>query len=122
MSASGSGRGVNRGPVGVRGVIRSDGQRVHFVHVRSPESDAVPLLLTHGWPGSVVEFREIIGPLTDPRAHGASGPAFHVVAPSIPGFGFAGPTTQAGWGTDRVARAWLTLMDRLGYERFGAQG
>jgi epoxide hydrolase len=100
-----------------------DGQRVHFLHVRSPEPDAVPLLLTHGWPGSIVEFLDIIGPLTDPRAHGAGdAPAFHVVAPSIPGFGFSGPTTAAGWGTERVARAWLTLMSRLGYERFGAQG
>src|SRR5262245_14894436 len=100
-----------------------DGQRVHFMHVRSPEPDAVPLLLAHGWPGSIVEFRDIIGPLTDPKAHGAAAaPAFHVVAPSIPGFGFSGPTSEAGWGTDRVARAWLTLMDRLGYERFAAQG
>jgi pimeloyl-ACP methyl ester carboxylesterase len=100
-----------------------DGQRVHFLHVRSPEPNAVPLLLTHGWPGSIVEFRDVIGPLTDPRAHGAAAaPAFHVVAPSIPGFGFSGPTTDAGWGTDRVAGAWLRLMDRLGYERFGAQG
>jgi pimeloyl-ACP methyl ester carboxylesterase len=100
-----------------------DGQSVHFLHVRSPEPDAVPLLVTHGWPGSVVEFRDVVGPLTNPRAHGAGDvPAFHVVAPSIPGFGFSGPTTEAGWGTDRVARAWLSLMDRLGYERFGAQG
>jgi len=99
-----------------------DGQSVHFLHVRSPEPDAVPLLVTHGWPGSVVEFRDVVGPLTNPRAHGAGDvPAFHVVAPSIPGFGFSGPTTEAGWGTDRVARAWLSLMDRLGYERFGAQ-
>jgi epoxide hydrolase len=104
-------------------VTEIDGQRVHFLHVRSPEPDAVPLLLTHGWPGSVVEFLDVIGPLTDPRAHGAgAAPAFHVVAPSIPGFGFSGPTTDAGWGTDRVARAWLTLMSQLGYERFGAQG
>jgi epoxide hydrolase len=100
-----------------------DGQQVHFLHVRSPAPDAVPLLLTHGWPGSVVEFLDVIGPLSDPRAHGAgAAPAFHVVAPSIPGFGFSGPTVEAGWTTDRVARAWLTLMSRLGYERFGAQG
>jgi epoxide hydrolase len=100
-----------------------DGQRVHFIHVRSSEPDAVPLLLTHGWPGSVVEFRDIIGPLTEPKAHGAeAAQAFHVVAPSIPGFGFSGPTSEAGWGTDRVAQTWLTLMERLEYERFGAQG
>ncbi len=100
-----------------------DGQRVHFLHVRSPEPDAVPLLLTHGWPGSIVEFLNVIGPLTDPRAHGdQTAPAFHVVVPSIPGFGFSGPTADAGWNTDRVARAWLVLMSRLGYERFGAQG
>jgi pimeloyl-ACP methyl ester carboxylesterase len=100
-----------------------DGQNVHFVHVRSPEPDAVPLLLTHGWPSSVVEYLDMIGPLTDPRAHGGDPEdAFDVVIPSIPGFGLSGPTTEAGWGRDRVARALAELMTRLGYERFVAQG
>jgi pimeloyl-ACP methyl ester carboxylesterase len=100
-----------------------DGQRIHFLHVRSPEPDALPLVLTHGWPGSVVEFLDVIGPLTDPRAHGgASEDAFHVVIPSLPGFGFSGPTADAGWGTERIARAWAELMRRLGYQRYGAQG
>jgi epoxide hydrolase len=100
-----------------------DGANVHFLHVRSPEPGALPLILTHGWPGSVAEFLDIIGPLTDPRAHGGD-PAdvFHVVIPSIPGFGFSGPTREAGWNTTRVARAWAELMRRLGYERYGAQG
>ncbi|GLW99164.1 epoxide hydrolase family protein [Microtetraspora sp. NBRC 16547] len=100
-----------------------DGQNIHFLHVRSPEPDALPLVLTHGWPGSIVEFMKVIGPLTDPRAHGGDpADAFHVVAPSIPGFGFSGPTRQTGWDLRRVARAWAELMSRLGYERYGAQG
>ncbi|MFB4318102.1 epoxide hydrolase family protein [Actinomadura sp. 21ATH] len=100
-----------------------DGQNVHFLHVRSPEPGALPLIVTHGWPGSVVEFMKIIGPLTDPRAHGGDpADAFHVVAPSIPGFGFSGPTRDTGWDPHRVARAWAELMSRLGYERYGAQG
>lgn len=100
-----------------------DGQNVHFLHVRSPEPAALPLIITHGWPGSIVEFLDIIGPLTDPAAHGGDpADAFHVVAPSIPGFGFSGPTHNAGWDTARVARAWAELMRRLGYERYGAQG
>jgi len=100
-----------------------DGHDVHFIHVRSPEPDALPLILTHGWPGSIVEFLDIIGPLTDPRAHGGDpADAFHVVVPSIPGFGFSGPTTEAGWTEERVAGAWKQLMARLGYERYGAQG
>jgi epoxide hydrolase len=100
-----------------------DGQKVHFLHVRSPEPDALPLVLTHGWPGSFAEFRDMIGPLTDPRAHGADpADAFHVVIPSIPGFGFSGPTTETGWGPARIARAWAELMRRLGYGRYGAQG
>ncbi|GIN73731.1 microsomal epoxide hydrolase [Bacillus sp. J14TS2] len=99
------------------------GQQVHFLHVRSPEPDATPLILTHGWPGSIVEFMNIIGPLSDPRAHGGRPQdAFHLVIPSIPGFGFSGPTNDIGWTTDRVAVTWLELMSRLGYERFGAQG
>ncbi|MFG1966265.1 epoxide hydrolase family protein [Nonomuraea sp. NPDC049028] len=100
-----------------------DGQNVHFLHVRSPEPDALPLVLTHGWPGSIVEFMKIIGPLTDPRGHGGDpADAFHVVAPSIPGFAFSGPTRETGWDLSRVARAWAELMSRLGYERYGAQG
>src|SRR3712207_3396371 len=100
-----------------------DGQNIHFLHVRSPEPDALPLILTHGWPGSIVEFLDIIGPLTDPRAHGGNpADAFHVVAPSIPGFGFSGPTREAGWTEQRVAEAWAELMRRLGYQRYGAQG
>ncbi|MGW4423172.1 epoxide hydrolase family protein [Streptosporangium sp. NPDC004631] len=100
-----------------------DGQNIHFLHVRSPEPDALPLVLTHGWPGSIVEFMKVIGPLTDPRAHGGDpADAFHVVAPSIPGFGFSGPTRETGWDLRRVARAWAELMSRLGYERYGAQG
>jgi epoxide hydrolase len=100
-----------------------DAQNIHFLHVRSPEPDALPLILTHGWPGSIVEFLHIIGPLTDPRAHGGDpADAFHVVAPSIPGFGFSRPTREAGWTEQRVAEAWAELMRRLGYERYGAQG
>jgi pimeloyl-ACP methyl ester carboxylesterase len=100
-----------------------DGQNVHFLHVRSPEPDALPLIMTHGWPGSVVEFMEVIGPLTDPRAHGGDpADAFHLVAPSIPGYGFSGPTRDRGWNVHRIAQAWAELMQRLGYERYGAQG
>jgi pimeloyl-ACP methyl ester carboxylesterase len=100
-----------------------DGQRVHFLHVRSPEPEALPLILTHGWPGSVAEFMKIVGPLTDPARHGGDpADAFHVVAPSLPGFGFSGPLCGTGWGTGRVARAWAELMSRLGYHRYGAQG
>ena len=102
---------------------RIDGQNIHFLHVRSPEPEALPLIITHGWPGSVAEFMKVIRPLTDPAAHGGDGTdAFHVVAPSIPGFGFSGPTTEPGWDLNRVVRAWAELMSRLGYERFGAQG
>jgi len=100
-----------------------DGQTIHFLHVRSPEPDALPLILTHGWPGSVVEFLDIIGPLTDPRAHGGDpSDAFHLVIPSLPGFGFSGPTRDGGWDTARIARSWRELMHRLRYERYGAQG
>jgi epoxide hydrolase len=100
-----------------------DGANVHFLQVRSPEPDALPLVLTHGWPGSAVEFLDVIGPLTDPRAHGGdAADAFHLVIPSIPGHGFSGPTHQAGWTTNRVANAWAQLMARLGYRRYGAQG
>jgi pimeloyl-ACP methyl ester carboxylesterase len=100
-----------------------DGQRVHFLHVRSGVPGALPLIMTHGWPGSVVEFMEIIGPLTDPGAHGGDpDDAFDLVVPSIPGFGFSGPTRSPGWNVPRVARAWDELMGRLGYRRYGAQG
>jgi epoxide hydrolase len=100
-----------------------DGQRVHFLHVRSPEPDATPLIMTHGWPGSVVEFTEVIGPLTDPRAHGGDPrDAFHLVVPSIPGYAFSGPTHEPGWNVHRIALAWDELMMRLGYARYGAQG
>jgi pimeloyl-ACP methyl ester carboxylesterase len=100
-----------------------DGQDIHFLHVRSAEPDALPLVLTHGWPGSVAEFAGIIGPLTDPRAHGGDpADAFHVIAPSIPGFCFSGPVLEAGWDIPHIARAWAELMRRLGYDRYGAQG
>jgi pimeloyl-ACP methyl ester carboxylesterase len=102
---------------------RIDGQKIHFLHVKSPEPDATPLLLLHGWPGSVVEFTRVIGPLSDPRSHGdGSAPAFDLVIPSLPGFGFSGPVTEPGWGSRRIAGALAELMARLGYERYGAQG
>jgi len=100
-----------------------DGQRIHFLHVRSAESGALPLILTHGWPGSVVEFLDVIGPLTDPAGHGGDpGDAFSVVIPTLPGFGFSGPVCEAGWTTTRIASAWDELMTRLGYRRYGTQG
>ncbi|ROQ23183.1 microsomal epoxide hydrolase [Streptomyces sp. PanSC19] len=99
-----------------------DGAQVHFLHVTSPEPDATPLLLTHGWPGSVAEFLDVIGPLTDPRAHGGDpAEAFHLVIPSIPGYGFS-TLTETGWDTARIARAWAELMARLGYGKYIAQG
>jgi len=102
---------------------RIDGQKIHFLHVKSPEPDATPLLLLHGWPGSVVEFTRVIGPLSDPRSHGdGSAPAFDLVIPSLPGFGFSGPVIEPGWGSRRIAGALAELMARLGYERYGAQG
>jgi epoxide hydrolase len=100
-----------------------DGTTVHFAHVRSPEADATPLLLIHGWPGSIVEFLDAIGPLTDPRAHGGDpAGAFHLVIPSIPGFAFSGPIDEPGWTHGRIAAAFTELMARLGYERYGVQG
>jgi epoxide hydrolase len=100
-----------------------DGQTIHFAHVSSPEPDALPLLVTHGYPSSIAEFLEVIGPLTDPRAHGGDpADAFHVVAPSLPGFGFSVPLGEAGWESSRTAKAWVELMRRLGYERYGAHG
>lgn len=100
-----------------------DGQRIHFIHVRSPRPDAVPLVLLHGWPSTFAEFASVIGPLSDPDRHGASGaPAFHVVCPSLPGYAFSGPTTRSGWTPHRIAGAVADLMARLGYDRYGAQG
>ncbi len=104
-------------------VTAIDGQDVHFLHVRSAEPDAIPLILTHGLPGSVADFLDVVAGLTDPRAHGgASAPAFDVVIASIPGFGFSGPTRELGWDVGRVAGAWAQLMPRLGYHRYGAVG
>jgi epoxide hydrolase len=100
-----------------------DGQSIHFLHVRSPEPDALPVILTHGWPGSIVEYLDVIDRLSDPRAHrGDPSDAFHVVIPSLPGYGFSGPTHEAGWTNERIAKAWAVLMGRLGYERYGAVG
>jgi epoxide hydrolase len=100
-----------------------DGQQVHFLHVRSPEPDALPLICTHGWPMTVFEYLDLAGPLSDPRAHGGDPTdAFHLVIPSLPGVAFSGPTTEAGWDAHRTARAWVELMSRLGYERYGAHG
>ena len=100
-----------------------DGLDIHFVHVRSKHEDALPLVVTHGWPGSIVEQLKIIEPLTDPTAHGASAAdAFHVVIPSMPGYGFSGKPTSTGWGPERMGRAWAELMTRLGYTRYVAQG
>jgi pimeloyl-ACP methyl ester carboxylesterase len=100
-----------------------DGLDIHFLHVRSPHEGALPLVITHGWPGSVVEFGKVIGPLADPVAHGGdAADAFHVVCPSLPGYGFSGKPARAGWGTGQTADAWDQLMGRLGYARYGAQG
>ena len=100
-----------------------DGQRIHFMHVRSPEPNALPLLITHGYPSSFAEFVDLIGPLTDPRAHGGDpADAFDVVVPSLPGFGFSSPLVDTGWELTRTAKAWTALMHRLGYERYGAHG
>jgi epoxide hydrolase len=99
------------------------GLGIHFIHARSPHPAALPLVMTHGWPGSVAEFAKVIGPLTDPVAHGGSpGDAFHVVCPSLPGFGFSDKPAEPGWGVERIAGAWAVLMERLGYPRFAAQG
>jgi pimeloyl-ACP methyl ester carboxylesterase len=104
-------------------VCQIDGLDIHFLHVRSPHPGAAPLLLTHGWPGSVIEFLDCIGPLTDPVAHGGSaGDAFDVVIPSLPGYGFSGKPAATGWGVERIGRAWAELMRRLGYTRWFAQG
>ena len=104
-------------------VTEAAGERVHFIHVRSPHADATPIVLTHGWPGSFVEFLDVLGPLTDPVAHGGRPEdAFHVVVPSMPGYGFSGPTVQPGFHVDRVADAVAEVMAQLGYDRYIAQG
>ncbi|HZR77107.1 epoxide hydrolase family protein [Bradyrhizobium sp.] len=100
-----------------------DGLDIHFVHVRSKEPSALPLIITHGWPGSIVEFLKVIEPLVDPAAHGGDpADAFHVVCPSLPGFGFSAKPRTTGWGVERIGATWAVLMDRLGYARYGAQG
>jgi pimeloyl-ACP methyl ester carboxylesterase len=104
-------------------VTNVDGLDVHFIHVRSRHAGALPLVITHGWPGSVVEFLKVIGPLADPVAHGGdAADAFHVVCPSLPGYGFSGKPTRTGWGVEATAAAWDTLMTRIGYSRYVAQG
>ena len=104
-------------------ITEIDGLDIHFIHVRSKHEDALPLIVTHGWPGSVIEQLKIIDPLTNPTAHGASASdAFHLVIPSMPGYGFSGKPTTTGWDPVRIARAWIVLMKRLGYTRFVAQG
>jgi pimeloyl-ACP methyl ester carboxylesterase len=100
-----------------------DGVEIHFIHVRSRHENALPLIMTHGWPGSVIELLETVGPLTDPTAHGGTPEdAFHLVLPSLPGYGFSGEPTELGWNSSRIARAWAQLMGRLGYTRYVAQG
>jgi pimeloyl-ACP methyl ester carboxylesterase len=98
-----------------------DGLDIHFIHQRSPHEDAFPLVITHGWPGSIVEFQKVIEPLVNP-ASGRAEDAFHVVCPSLPGYGFSGKPARTGWGVEKIARAWDTLMSRLGYDHYGAQG
>lgn len=111
---------LNALPMFVTGI---DGLDIHFIHMRSPHANAMPMIMTHGWPGSILEFMKVIGPLTDPAAHGGdAGDAFHLVVPSIPGFGFSWKPTQTGWGSDHIGRAWATLMRRLGYDRYVSQG
>jgi pimeloyl-ACP methyl ester carboxylesterase len=100
-----------------------DGLDLHFLHIRSPHPGAMPLIVTHGWPGSIIEFMKVIGPLTDPVAHGAdAADAFDLVCPSLPGYGYSAKPEAPGWGVERIAAAWVELMARLGYERYGAQG
>jgi hypothetical protein len=100
-----------------------DGVDIHFIHVRSQHEDALPLIMTHGWPGSVIELLETVGPLTDPTAHGGdAADAFHLVLPSLPGYGFSAEPAELGWDAARTARAWAELMRRLGYDRYVAQG
>jgi pimeloyl-ACP methyl ester carboxylesterase len=113
-------RGLNRFD---QFITEIDGLDIHFVHHRSPHPEAVPLLITHGWPGSIVEFHKVIEPLIDPVAFGGdAADAFHVIAPSLPGFAYSGKPTGPGWGVERIGAAWVTLMARLGYDRYLAQG
>jgi pimeloyl-ACP methyl ester carboxylesterase len=104
-------------------VTEIDGLDIHFIHATSPHKDALPIILTHGWPGSIVEMLKVIGPLSDPTAHGGEiGDAFHVIVPSIPGYGLSARPAETGWDPPHIARAWAELMDRLGHERYVAQG
>ena len=104
-------------------MTRIDGVDIHFIHVRSKHADALPLVMSHGWPGSIAEFHKVIEPLTDPTAHGGRAEdAFHLVCPALPGYGFSGKPTEAGWSVERIARAWSVLMPRLGYAKYVAQG
>jgi hypothetical protein len=104
-------------------ITEIDGLDIHFIHVRSKHENALPLIVTHGWPGSVIEQLKIVEPITDPTAHGGSASdAFHLVIPSMPGYGFSGKPMTIGWGPERIARAWTVLMKRLGYTQFVAQG
>ena len=104
-------------------ITEIDGLDIHFIHAKSPHENALPMIMTHGWPGSVIEFLKVIGPLTDPTAHGGDAKdAFHVVVPSIPGYGFSGRPTTTGWDPMHIADVWFALMKRLGYQRFVAQG
>ena len=104
-------------------ITEIDGLDIHFLHIRSPHEDAMPLIVTHGWPGTIIEQLKIIGPLTNPTEHGASASdAFHLVIPSLPGYGFSAKPTATGWDPVRTARAWVALMNRLGYSEFVAQG
>ena len=104
-------------------ITEIDGLDIHFIHVKSKHANALPVIITHGWPGSILEQLKLVGPLTDPTAHGGSAEdAFDVVIPSMPGYGFSGKPATSGWGPERIARAWATLMDRLGYDRYVAQG
>jgi pimeloyl-ACP methyl ester carboxylesterase len=104
-------------------VTQIDGLDIQFAHIRSRHENALPLIMTHGWPGSIIELMKVVGPLTDPTAHGGSAEdAFHLVLPSMPGYGFSGKPQSTGWGPDRIARAWAELMQRLGYQRYVSQG
>jgi pimeloyl-ACP methyl ester carboxylesterase len=106
-----------------RFITEIDGLDFHFIHARSKHENALPIIVTHGWPGSIVEQLKIIEPLTNPTAHGGrASDAFHVVVPSMPGYGYSGKPTSTGWGPDRIARAWAVLMNRLGYTRYVATG